>query len=107
MFGGSLDGVQERTLELLARVVPVVDIDATELANGIAVIELLSRTVAESKSAARRLLQQGGAYINNVRVTDGERKISTADLATPTMLVIRGGRKDYRLVRSAISRASK
>jgi tyrosyl-tRNA synthetase len=103
MFGGSLDGVQERTLELLAKVVPVVDVDPTELANGIAIVELLSRTVAESKGAARRLLQQGGAYINNVRVTDGERKVSTADLATPTMLVVRGGRKDYRLVRAAIS----
>jgi tyrosyl-tRNA synthetase len=107
MFGGSLDGVHERTLELLAKVVPVVDVDPTELANGIAIVELLSRTVAESKSAARRLLQQGGAYINNVRVADGEYQVSTADLATPTMLVVRGGRKDYRLVRTAISRVPK
>jgi tyrosyl-tRNA synthetase len=101
MFGGSLDGVQEGTLELLAKVVPVLDVDSTELANGIAIVELLSRTVAESKGAARRLLQQGGAYINNVRVTDAERKVGTADLATATMLVVRGGRKDYRLVRVA------
>ncbi len=107
LFGGSLDGVQERTLELLAKVMPVVDIDAGELANGIAIVDLLSRTVAESKSAARRLLQQGGAYINNVRITDGERKVGTADLATATMLVVRGGRKDYRLVRTAPARVSK
>src|SRR5688572_25887744 len=80
MFGGSLDGVQERTLELLAKVVPVVDIDPTELANGIAIVDLLSRTVADSKSAARRLLQQGGAYVNNVRITDGERRVTSADL---------------------------
>ena len=99
MFGGSLDGVQARTLDLLASVVPVVEIDRAELAGGIAIVELLSRTVADSKGAARRLLQQGGAYLNNVRVTDGERKVTTADLATPTMLVVRGGRKDYRLVK--------
>ena len=103
MFGGSLEGVQERTLELLTKVVPVVEIDRTELANGIALVELLTRTVAESKSAARRLVQQGGAYINNVRVTDGERKVGLADLVTPTLLVVRGGRKDYRLVRAARS----
>jgi tyrosyl-tRNA synthetase len=102
-----LEGVQERTLELLAKVVPVVDVDAAELAKGIAIVELLSRTVAESKGAARRLLQQGGAYLNNVRVTDGEYRVSTADLATPTMLVVRGGRKDYRLVRAASSGLSK
>ena len=101
MFGGSLEGVQERTLELLTKVVPVVEIERTELENGIALVELLTRTVAESKSAARRLVQQGGAYVNNVRVTDGERKIGLADLVTPTLLVVRGGRKDYRLVRAA------
>ncbi len=99
MFGGSLDGVEPRTLELLATVVPVVEIERAELAAGIAIVDLLSRTVADSKSAARRLLQQGGAYVNNVRVADAERTVTTADLATPTMLVVRGGRKDYRLVK--------
>ena len=101
MFGGSLEGVQERTLELLTKVVPVVEIDRAELANGIALVELLSRTVAGSKTAARKLVQQGGAYVNNVRITDGERKIGIGDLVTPTLLVVRGGRKDYRLVRTA------
>ena len=101
MFGGSLEGVKERTLELLTKVVPVVEIDRTELANGIGLIDLLCRTVAESKSAARRLVQQGGAYVNNVRISDAERKVTTADLVTPTLLVVRGGRKDYRLVRAA------
>jgi tyrosyl-tRNA synthetase len=99
LFGGTLEGVAERTLELLASVVPVVEVDRAELTSGIAIVELLCRTVAESKGAARRLLQQGGAYVNNVRVTDAERSVTTTDLATPTMLVVRGGRKDYRLVR--------
>jgi tyrosyl-tRNA synthetase len=101
MFGGSLEGVHERTLELLTKVVPVVEIDRAELAAGIGLVDLLSRTVAESKGAARRLVQQGGAYVNNVRITDGERKVTTADLVTPTLLVVRGGRKDYRIVRAA------
>jgi tyrosyl-tRNA synthetase len=99
MFGGSLDGVREDTLTLLAEVVPVVEIARSELASGIGIVDLLSRTVAESKSAARRLVQQGGAYVNNVRVSDLEHKVSTEHLVTPTMLVVRGGRKDYRLVR--------
>jgi tyrosyl-tRNA synthetase len=99
MFGGSLDGVQEGTLKLLASVVPVVDVPRSELASGIGIVDLLSRTVADSKSAARRLVQQGGAYINNVRIGDLEHKVTTEHLATPTMLVVRGGRKDYRLVR--------
>jgi hypothetical protein len=32
-------------------------------------------------------------------VSDVEHKVSTDDLVTQTMLVVRGGRKDYRLVR--------
>jgi tyrosyl-tRNA synthetase len=99
MFGGSLEGVQEGTLNLLAQVVPVVEIPRSELASGIGIVDLLSRTVAESKGAARRLVQQGGAYVNNVRVSDVEHKVSMDHLVTPTMLVVRGGRKDYRLVR--------
>jgi tyrosyl-tRNA synthetase len=101
LFGGSLEGVQERTLELLTKVVPVVEVDRTELTNGIGLVDLLCRTVADSKSAARRLVQQGGAYVNNVRISDADRKVTTADLVTPTLLVVRGGRKDYRLVRAA------
>jgi tyrosyl-tRNA synthetase len=99
LFGGTLDGIQQRTLDMLAAVVPVVEFTRTELEGGIAIVELLSRTVADSKGAARRLLQQGGAYINNVRVTHAERLVTAADLVTPTMFVVRGGRKDYRLVR--------
>ena len=99
MFGGSLDGVQAGTLELLASVVPVVEVARSELSSGIGIVDLLSRTVADSKGAARRLVQQGGAYVNNVRIGDVEHKVTTEHLATPTMLVVRGGRKDYRLVR--------
>jgi tyrosyl-tRNA synthetase len=99
MFGGSLEGVHESAFALLAQVVPVVDVMRTELAGGMSIVELLSRTVAESKGAARRLIQQGGAYVNNVRVTDLDHKVTLAHLATSAMLVVRGGRKDYRLVR--------
>ncbi|MBX5461055.1 MAG: tyrosine--tRNA ligase [Steroidobacteraceae bacterium] len=99
MFGGSLEGVKESTLALLAQVVPVVDIPRAELAAGIGIVDLLSRTVADSKGAARRLVQQGGAYVNNLRIGNVDHKVTTADLVTPTMLVVRGGRKDYRLVR--------
>ena len=99
MFGGSLEGVRDDTLALLAQVVPVVEIPRAELAAGIGIVDLLSRTLGESKSAARKLVQQGGAYVNNVRVAAIEYKVSSEHLVTPTMLVVRGGKKDYRLVR--------
>jgi tyrosyl-tRNA synthetase len=99
MFGGSLDGLGAGDWAMLATIMPVVEVPASELAAGIAIIDLLARTVADSKGAARRLLQQGGAYVNNVRISDQDHKVTPEHLTSASMLVVRGGRKDYRLVR--------
>ncbi|MEO7734295.1 MAG: tyrosine--tRNA ligase [Kofleriaceae bacterium] len=99
MFGDSLDGLTDADLGALAGTVPTIEVPRTELAAGIGIIDLLVRTVADSKGAARRLVTQGGAYVNNQRVTQVEHQVTLAHLATETMLVIRGGRKDYCLVR--------
>ncbi|HEY0190030.1 MAG TPA: tyrosine--tRNA ligase [Kofleriaceae bacterium] len=99
MFGEALDGLTDADLAMIASTVGVVDVPRAELSAGINLIDLLTRTVSSSKSEARRLVTQGGAYINNQRVSQVDRQVSLADLATETMLVVRGGRKDYRLVR--------
>ena len=99
MFGGDLAGVTDADLAALTGTVPTVEIPRGELATGIGIVDLLARTVADSKGAARRLVTGGGAYLNNVKITDVERTVTLADLATATMLVLRGGKRDYRLVR--------
>jgi tyrosyl-tRNA synthetase len=100
MFGDSLDGLTDADLAVLAGTVPTVDVPRSELATGIAIVDLLARTVADSKGAARRLVTQGGAYINNQRIAQVDHQVTLAQLATETMLVIRGGRKDYCLIRA-------
>jgi tyrosyl-tRNA synthetase len=99
MFGDSLDGLTDADLAVLAGTVPTVDVARSELASGVGIVDLLSRTITDSKGAARRLITQGGAYINNQRVTEVEHQVTLAQLATETMLVVRGGKKDYCLVR--------
>ncbi len=99
MFGDSLDGLTDADLAVLAGTVPTVDIARSELASGVGIVDLLVRTITDSKGAARRLITQGGAYINNQRVTEVEHQVTLAQLATETMLVVRGGKKDYCLVR--------
>jgi tyrosyl-tRNA synthetase len=99
MFGDSLDGLTDADLAVLTGTVPTVDVPRSELASGVGIIELLARTVSDSRGAARRLITQGGAYINNQRVTEVEHQVTLAQLATETMLVVRGGKKDYCLVR--------
>jgi tyrosyl-tRNA synthetase len=99
MFGDSLDGLTDADLGVLAGTVPTVELARTELVAGVGIVDLLARTIADSKGAARRLVTQGGAYINNQRVTEVEHQVTLAHLATETMLVVRGGKKDYCLVR--------
>ncbi len=99
MFGSNLDGITEDELARAAGIVGTVEIPRAELEAGIAIIDLLARTVTDSKGNAKRLVTQGGAYVNRVKVTSIDHKVTLAHLATATMLVISGGKKDHRIVR--------
>ena len=64
--------------------------------------ELLARTgLVASKAAARRTVDEGGAYANNVRVADPGDRASTSDLHHGTWLVLRRGKKSFAGVRIA------
>jgi tyrosyl-tRNA synthetase len=99
LFGGSVTGMHDADLAVLLGTVPCVELPRADLAAGLTIIDLLARTVADSKGKARTLVTQGGAYVNNVRITEVDHQVTLAHLATETFLLVRGGKKDYRLVR--------
>ncbi len=99
MFGGSLEGITDAVLRQLAGTMKTVDVPRAELEAGVPIVDLLARLTGESKSKSRQLVQQGGAYVNNGKITDLDHKVTLAQLATETMLVVRSGKKDYYLVR--------
>ncbi len=99
MFGASLAGITEAELAQAVGIVSTIDVPRSELEAGIGIVELLARTVSESKGNAKRLVAQGGAYVNRIKITNADHKITLADLATATMLVVSGGKKDHRIVR--------
>jgi tyrosyl-tRNA synthetase len=99
LFTRELAGMTDAELASLAGTVPTIEIPRAELADGLAIVDLLARTVETSKGAARRLITQGGAYLNNVKIADVDRTVTLADLATETMLLVRKGKRDVRLVR--------
>jgi len=101
MFGGTLEDLSDADLAPLLADVPSSELDRTSLAAGIPLIELLAQSgLCKSKGEARRLLSGGGVYVNNVRVNDADRSLSTADLGTETMIVLRAGKKSYHIVRT-------
>jgi tyrosyl-tRNA synthetase len=55
--------------------------------------------LAKSKGDARRTTQQGGAYVNNRRIDSVDTRLTSADLASDTVMVLRSGKKNYALLR--------
>ena len=57
--------------------------------------------LCKSKSEARRLILQGGAYLDGERVTDLDRKVDPASLDTEKGILLRAGKKKYcRVIRA-------
>jgi tyrosyl-tRNA synthetase len=60
---------------------------------------LVAAGLSESRGAARRTVGEGGAYLNNVRVTDPDHRPAEADLVTGEWLVLRRGKRNLAGVR--------
>lgn len=60
---------------------------------GSAVDLLVASGVVTSKGAARRAIEEGGAYINNIKVTGVDEIVSRQSLVAGAFLVVRRGKK--------------
>jgi len=82
-----------------ADAVPTHKIPAQRLEAGILAIDLFVESgLCPSKSEARRLIQQGGAFVNEEKVTDLETKLDTS-FVREGILLLRAGKKRYVRVR--------
>jgi tyrosyl-tRNA synthetase len=54
--------------------------------------------LAPSKSEARRLVESGGVYLNNRRVSETSRLVTPGDALHGRFLVLRRGQREFRLV---------
>ena len=99
LFGGEMDGLSDRELGSIFADVPSADLDAERLDAGVPLVDVLAETLCKSKGEARRLVAQGGVYVNNRRVEGVEQVLTRADLVTATSLVLRAGKKKYFVVR--------
>ena len=79
--------------------VPTTTVPRATIEAGVPLVDLLTTTgLAKSKSEARRLIAQGGAYVDDEQVTDAERTITTADLDGEGRLLLRAGKKRYHRI---------
>ena len=82
------------------------DVPSTELpaadfdGEGVGMVELVARVqLASSRSDARRLVQSGGVYVNNRRVSDAQARLTRDQAIGGRLLVLRKGQKQTHLVR--------
>ena len=86
------------TIDVLANEVPKTTIELRELQEGISLVELLMRTrLAESKGAARKLIEGGGVYLYNERQSGGNTSVTAENLRWPGAMLLRTGKKNYHL----------
>jgi len=77
---------------------PTTALSADQLASGINSVDLFTEVgLTRSKSEARRLLQQGGMYVNDQRVDNLEHTVGPVDL-TPEGILLRAGKKKYHRI---------
>ena len=101
MFGGGLEGVTEAVFEDVVGEVPTRDLERTKLdGTGAALIDVLVQSgLSPSKGQARKDIEGGGIYLNNVRTADIARNATTNDLLFGKYLLLRKGKRTYTVVR--------
>ena len=78
--------------------VPSTDVNKKRMGQGVSVVDLLFETaLCSSKSEARRLIKQGGGYVNNIRIESIDKKLFEQDFEDNELL-LRAGKKKYHKI---------
>lgn len=100
LFGGELSGLSADDIQEIFADVPSSKVDSTFFENGgVPLLDVLVRSgLASSKGDARRSIEGGGIYLNNVQMTDVMRTVLRQECIEGQFLVLRKGRRNYHLM---------
>ncbi|MDK1022234.1 MAG: tyrosine--tRNA ligase [Candidatus Hydrogenedentes bacterium] len=100
MFGGDLSGLSEAALEDVFSEVPSTELPKSDLSGDRLLIDVLDQCgIVKSKGEAKRLIKNGGLYLNNLRVEAEDVKLTLQSLCTGNIAVVRTGKKNYHLLK--------
>lgn len=88
-----------KTIEGIAEDVPSCSLIYDQVLNSSLVDLSVSTGLLSSKSAARRLMKQGGLYLNNRRVDSEDKMIEAGDIVDGKVLLLSAGKKNKMVVR--------
>jgi len=100
LFGrGELAGLDGGTLAASLAELPLAEVTLGPDQQPLLVDLFAATGLAPSKSAARRAVAEGGAYLNNVRVESEDATLGSADLLAGEWAVLRRGKRSLAAVR--------
>jgi len=101
LFGGSLEGITEAQFNEVIAEVPNVTLSRSVLGQptGALIDILIAAGLSPSKGQARKDIEAGGVYLNNVRASDTKQILDPTHLLFGQFVLMRKGKKNYALVR--------
>ncbi len=100
LFGGEFGDLDTAELLVIFGKVPTTTLCSASFATkGEPLSNLLVECgLVKSRNEARRMVQGGGIYLNNRKVTDSQYLVTLADAVEEKFIVLRKGQKNYHLV---------
>ena len=100
LFGGELAGISETTFNDIIGEIPTKEIERAKLDGaGLPFADLVVHSgLSASKGQARKDIEGGGVYLNNLRETNFQRPVTFKDLQFNKHLLLRKGKKNYVVV---------
>ncbi|MGA2750095.1 MAG: tyrosine--tRNA ligase [Verrucomicrobiota bacterium] len=100
LFGGGLEGIAESTFNEIVDEVPTRELDKARLEGaGTPLVEILAASgLCPSKGQARKDIEGGGVYVNNIREAGARRQVTTGDLLFGRHLLLRKGKRNYTVM---------
>jgi len=101
LFGEAIHDLSLQTILDIFSDIPSVNLTRSLFeGEGTSLVEIAAAAgITASKGEARRLVQAGGVYLNNVRINDLKYNVTLQDTIEGQALILRKGQKEYRLVR--------
>ncbi|MBA4149328.1 MAG: tyrosine--tRNA ligase [Verrucomicrobia bacterium] len=100
LFGGGIENISEEAFNCIVGEVPTKEIGKNKLEGaGLPLVEALAHAgLSPSKGQARKDIEQGGAYVNNIREGKIQRHLTSNDLLFGKYILLRKGKKNYTVL---------
>ena len=100
LFGGSIDGLGAAEISDIFADVPSTAISGHEMDGGKSLVDILAESgVASGKKDARRSIDGGGIYVNNLKSTGVDQMIGRSDAIDGKFVLLRKGKRKYHLIK--------